>query len=349
MIIIDIHHEKIISDWNKIKDKLILKCSQGTSFLDPKFKERQKEARKRGLYLGSYHFAGKGFLDSKGKLYFVAQDPIKEADWYLKNADYKKGELLILDWEINYSDPVDWCTKFLNRINEKTGADKWLYTNDFRANKYPFPSDWNFWIARYADYTGEFYPDFKPKFKNWKMHQYTSRGKVDGIVGDVDLSYLKEAPEPTGKIIHYSQNDPLWKKLKLGYSKLTVGAYGCTTSCICTLASWFGDKITPGQLSQQRFCYTNGGLIIWKQLENVFSKIKFLYRYYSFKEEIVDEYLIKNPDTAVLLNVDRGYHWVSALAKTKTGYKCSDPYPYPAKLRVYRKDEIDGFSVLIKK
>lgn len=348
MVLIDIHHKKVISDWDKIKDKLILKCSQGTSFLDPKFKERQAEARKRGLYFGSYHFAGKGFLDSKGKLYFVAQDPIEEADWYLKHADYQKGDLLILDWEIEYSDPVDWCTKFINRINEKTGAEKWLYTNDFRAIKYNFPSDWNYWIARYADYTGIFYPDFKPKFKNWKMHQYTSRGKVDGIVGDTDLSYVREAPEPTGKMIYYSQNDPLWKNVKIGNTNITLGNYGCLVCSVCTLASWFGDEITPRVMAKSNFCFTNG-LVIWSQLKNLFEHIEFKARVRNFDENLIDEYLVKNPDTAVILNVDRGYHFVAALKKTQSGYRCVDPWNYPARIRIYKKSDISGFAVIAKK
>lgn len=147
----------------------------------------------------------------------------------------------------------------------------------------------------------------------------------------------------------YSQNDLLWKNAKLGKTNLTVGNYGCLISSICTLASWFGEVATPKVLAKQNFLFTSGGLLIWKQLENVLEKIKFLYRYYSFSEQIIDEYLIKNPDTCVVLNVDRGYHWVAALAKTKTGYKCSDPYPYPAKTRVYKFNEIEGFAVLIKK
>ncbi len=148
---------------------------------------------------------------------------------------------------------------------------------------------------------------------------------------------------------YYSQNDPLWKNIKIGNSKLTLGNYGCTTCCICTLASWFGDIITPRVLAKTAFCYTNDGLILWLKLKDLFQKIQFLYRYYSFNEKIIDEYVIKNPDTAVLLNVDHNYHWVAALNKSKTGYKCVDPWTYPAKVRNYKNSEIGGFAVLIKK
>jgi hypothetical protein len=156
-------------------------------------------------------------------------------------------------------------------------------------------------------------------------------------------------------MIYYSQNDLRWKYIKMGYSNLTLGNYGCLTSALCTLASWFGENLTPKVCAKTLFLYTKpvngkgGGLIIWKQLENLFQKIKFLYRYYSFNESIIDEYLIKNPNTAVVLQVDRGYHWVAALNKNKTGYFCSNPWNYPARKRTYKKEEITGFAVLIKK
>lgn len=141
----------------------------------------------------------------------------------------------------------------------------------------------------------------------------------------------------------------------MGYSNLTLGNYGCLTSALCTLASWFGETLTPKVCAKTVFLYTKpvngkgGGLIIWKQLENLFQKIKFLYRYYSFNESIIDEYLIKNPNTAVILNVDRGYHFVAALRKTQSGYRCVDSYSYPAKIRIYKKSDITGFAVIVKK
>lgn len=255
MRLIDIHHAKLITDWDKLSDGLILKCSQGSSFLDSKFKVRQAEARKRGLFIGSYHFAGKGFLDGHGKLYFIAQDPIKEADLYIANADPKKGELLILDWEIDYKDPVGWCKKFSDRVKEKTGITPWLYTNDARANAHPWPKEWKYWIARYADYTGKFYPDFKPKFKDWSIHQYTSRGKVDGIEGNVDLNYTPLSKEellipPTNEVNNdivyfevYYQNDSRWKNIKLGFGNTTIGSHGCFLTCLSMMVGITPDKV----------------------------------------------------------------------------------------------------------
>ncbi len=150
-------------------------------------------------------------------------------------------------------------------------------------------------------------------------------------------------------LIKFSQNDPNWKNDKIGGSNLKVGNYGCTLTNVCIAGSWYGEKITPKELASHKELFTSGGLIIWPVIKTIFKKMKFLYRYYSSNQSIIDECLIKNPDTVVLLNVDRGYHWVFALGKVSGGYKCSDPYPYPAKDRVYAFNDIEGFTVLTKK
>lgn len=130
-------------------------------------------------------------------------------------------------------------------------------------------------------------------------------------------------------------------------SQLTLGKFGCLTASIATIGSWFKDPLTPKDYASKKNLYTANGLIIWKQIEKISDKIKFKYRYYHFLESVIDEAL-NNPDTACLLNVDRGYHWVSTLKKVNGGYLCSDPWTFPAKNRKYSFDDIEGFSVIQK-
>lgn len=135
----------------------------------------------------------------------------------------------------------------------------------------------------------------------------------------------------------------------MGISNYRLEGWGCTTSSVATLGSWFGDTLTPKDYANFKPLYTSGGLILWKQIENISKKIRFKWRNYRFDEKMIDDYVVIRPDTAVLLNVDRGYHWVACLKKVSGGYLCSDPYPYPAKNRTYKNEEIEGFAVLIKK
>jgi len=58
------------------------------------------------------------------------------------------------------------------------------YISDYLKNRF------NFWIARYGKNNGQLMEMYKPKGRNVLAWQYTSKGRVDGINGDVDLDVL---------------------------------------------------------------------------------------------------------------------------------------------------------------
>lgn len=58
------------------------------------------------------------------------------------------------------------------------------YISDYLKNKFLF------WIARYGKNTGQLDEKYKPTGKNVIAWQYTSKGRVDGIGGDVDRDVL---------------------------------------------------------------------------------------------------------------------------------------------------------------
>jgi GH25 family lysozyme M1 (1,4-beta-N-acetylmuramidase) len=146
--ILDLSHHNKITNLDKIDDFVILKCTGGDGFLDPTFKERRDFFRKKGLYIGCYHFAGR-YVNKV----FIPQDPIKEADWFLKNAEWKQGEVLFLDWEVNHSDPVGWCKKWLDAVYKETGKRAYIYLNESTTNKFdwsPISNNHKLWIAKYS-------------------------------------------------------------------------------------------------------------------------------------------------------------------------------------------------------
>lgn len=211
MRILDLSHWNKITKWDKIKDPVILKCTESIDYLDPTFKERQKILREKGLFYGSYHF-------------FRDVDPVKQADFYLENASWKEGEILVLDFEINCTAVVDKCRKFLKRVEEKTGQVPFLYTNEARANLYDF--GYPMWIARYGTNDGT---KQKPPTKKCLLWQYTSRGQVEGILGYVDLNEFMLEEEHYG-FTPYSQLNPRWNNIVIGKSGnkvFTIGSDGC--------------------------------------------------------------------------------------------------------------------------
>lgn len=174
-------------DWKKVKQSgvefAIAKCSQGTSFLDSKYYQNKVGALSTGILFGSYHFADGG-------------DPKKEADYFVKNvgqmADY---EILVLDWEIQHADPVGWCKKWLARVNELVGFRPLIYINASTSKQFdwsPISKDNGLWVAQYGVNNGQMNgkPDIGSSFPWWVIWQYTSRGAVPGIAGNVDLNTL---------------------------------------------------------------------------------------------------------------------------------------------------------------
>ena len=120
-LIIDAYQGNHIN-WNKMaKDKRVRAVIHRASIgmrADTKFKERKREAKKRGYHWGSYHLGRPG-------------EPIKQADFYLKNAEPDKSDLLVIDIEAIGGNNMRLADAivFANRVKEKTGRLPLIYSN----------------------------------------------------------------------------------------------------------------------------------------------------------------------------------------------------------------------------
>ena len=173
---IDVSHHNII-DWKKVNtDFVIMKATQGVLFVDSELKTNREGSK--NIQQGFYHFADGG-------------DWKKEAKHFLETIGKVKNEWLVLDWEIDHESPVEWCSGFLSYVEKKTGIRPFLYTNEARVLRYNWEpcTKYPLWIAKYGTNNG-----LKQKepntgaWDNYKIWQYTSRGKIDGIAGFVDLN-----------------------------------------------------------------------------------------------------------------------------------------------------------------
>jgi len=186
----DVSHWQGTINWGKVKsagyDFAVIKCSEGTNFLDPMFSQNKSQARKAGVLCGFYHFAR-------------AYDPKDEADYFIKNVgEMKEGEFLVLDWEVEHGNPVSWCKKFLDRCFAKTGIKPMIYMSESRVKRFDWKEivkgDYGLWVAKYASSKVYIPVSLSPKpnpgiWGFYALWQFSSKGKVDGISGNVDINY----------------------------------------------------------------------------------------------------------------------------------------------------------------
>lgn len=185
---IDIFHGDSPNESSKLKDVpekaykesdfVIVKATQGVSYkYTPFFYKMIDRIIKDGKLAGVYHYA-------------AGNDPVKEADYFLKIIKNYIGKVMLcLDWEGEQNPKFgnkEWCTKFINRVKEKTGITCTLYTgtdgckqNITLAGKVPL------WFAGYPKpmVTGWTLPKWKYDLGKWGkplIWQYTSsNGKCD--------------------------------------------------------------------------------------------------------------------------------------------------------------------------
>ncbi len=141
-----------------------------------------------------------------------------------------------------------------------------------------------------------------------------------------------------------SQQDPQWAKFKLGQSSLTVGRYGCTTTCLSMLSDYYGVYKDPVAI-QGFLKYTPDGLIIWESLN--LSPMKFGKRLRERNDAEI-QISLKDPKKAVILEVNHS-HWVVATSKfLGNTYWIADPWTGTRRLSTAYNGNITGSAHFYK-
>ena len=200
---IDVSHYQDGINLAKIQaDFVIMKATEGTSFVDNCCDSHYQEAKKAGKLLGVYHFArGKG-------------DGTEEAEYFLNNIEGYIGEsVLVLDFEYTTkpsSKDVAWCKKWLDTVYEKTGVRPLIYMSHSVTRYTDWSSvakDYGLWVARYA--SNQIVNGYQKEpwlgnegtgaFSIVAIHQYTSTGRLSGWKGNLDLDIAYMTKEAWGK------------------------------------------------------------------------------------------------------------------------------------------------------
>lgn len=145
-----------------------------------------------------------------------------------------------------------------------------------------------------------------------------------------------------------SQRDLQWASEKLGASSLTIGRFGCTTTCISMLSDYFGGYMSPLGIAMHKDWYTGDGLILWRNLD--LPTMKFKSRL-SVRNDAAINYALKDPNMAVILEVNNGSHWVVAIKKSFFGdsYIVADPWNGDRCDVISRYHNITGCAIFERK
>ena len=182
---IDISHWNGDIDFNKVKaagiEFVIIKAgvSDRGFYTDSKFKDNYEKAKAAGLFVGAYYFVGKKFygdlsgIEDAKRFIKILQGMQFEYPVYLdvETTDCRYKELAT-DAAIAFCSTMEAAGYYVGiYASDISGFKEKL--NHSRLEKYAH------WVARYGK---------EPEVcKEGVIHQYSSKGAVDGIVGSVDL------------------------------------------------------------------------------------------------------------------------------------------------------------------
>lgn len=173
-------------DWGTYKDNtnfVIIKASEGIRYIDTWLGNNRQKARDLNLPRGYYHFARPDYGNSA----------IDEARYFVDLMDgqpLQEGEVLALDYEVHYADPVTWCKTWLDFVSQRYGGMKpLLYLNQSLATSYDWSpvvdAGYGLWLASYT-----FDPNINTgetgKWPFMALQQWSDKQLVPGIEGDTD-------------------------------------------------------------------------------------------------------------------------------------------------------------------
>lgn len=148
---------------------VIIKCSEGKTYTDPKWDVNVSDAIKNKLLFGLYHYA----RPENGNT------PEEEAENFLKKFNNYKGKCVpCLDWEdkaltfkFHPEERAEWAVRWLNYVYYKTGVRGLLYVQKSEVKNMKKVADggYGLWVARWSKEVGNISP-----FPFWAIWQYTS-------------------------------------------------------------------------------------------------------------------------------------------------------------------------------
>ena len=179
----DLSHHNKVSSWVEIKENcsfVILKATQGLTFIDPTLFTRITQCEKHGIPYWVYTFLDNG--REKEQAQFMVDT--------CKNKVGKFFQGYVLDIESqnsahNVRVALEWLQSAVDKCMIYTMYSQYgLYKNVIQGRA----DNCAWWEARYGNNTGEYLGASYPCHEGVDLHQFTSKGSCPGVIGESDLS-----------------------------------------------------------------------------------------------------------------------------------------------------------------
>lgn len=160
----------------------ITKVTEDDGYINPFFARNWRAIKAADMYRGCYHFARPS-----------VNDAVTEADYMLAAIDgqggLETGDLVALDLEAGSGDLGPWVLDFCHRVEQQAGVRPLIYTGAWfsgphNLGAYPEIGEYGLWLAAYSAVQ----PDPPPPWALTAFWQYSYKGQVPGIAGNVDLN-----------------------------------------------------------------------------------------------------------------------------------------------------------------
>lgn len=185
---IDISRYQGTVDFDKLAgdgiEIVYMRAGEGDDYTDPYYERNYQQAREAGLKSGAYLYVTAGTVE-EGK---------QQAEFFAGLLQGKEFACRpVMDFEdlrgLNRQTANAIALAFLQTLEAETGVTPAIYTGAYKVEvvwdtalaAYPL------WIAEY----GVDEPETTGAWKEWSGFQYTDKGQVDGIEGDVDLDRFR--------------------------------------------------------------------------------------------------------------------------------------------------------------
>jgi lysozyme len=199
---IDVSYWQGDIDWQKVGDAGIqfayIKATEGGDRVDPKFLDNWRAAKRAGLARGAYH------------VMYWCRTAKEQAAWFKRNApadDSALPPVLDVEWNsysktcpqhIARETAIAKIKIMLRAMEAYTGKQPIIYTDpafhrDVLEGEFP---DYYFWLRSVAAKPAEKY-----ETRDWVFWQFTTTGRVPGVLGPVDRDSFNGAPADWKRVL----------------------------------------------------------------------------------------------------------------------------------------------------